>query len=187
VITVKGYQYSFGRSLVALRALERVAPLLKDYKILIYSPLPKHVVDVPARLMAIRSGLDIELLGKVSHEDMLRLHGRSRISISLSISDAICTALTEAMVMGSFPIQSDSACADEWVEDGQSAILVNADDSDDVAAALTRALSDDDLVDTAARLNEVTAGLRLDINRVRLETITAYGQVLARCHGRSEQ
>jgi hypothetical protein len=37
--------------------------------------------------------------------EILKLHGRPRISISLSISDAISRSVLEAMVMGAFPIQ----------------------------------------------------------------------------------
>lgn len=180
VIAVKGYQYSFGRSLVALRALERTAPLLKDYKIVVYSPFPTDVVEIPAQLMALRSGLNIELLGHVTHDDILRLHGQSRLSISLSISDAICTSMTEAMVMGSFPIQSDSACADEWVEDGRSAFLVNADDSDHVAEKIRLAVTDDALIDQAAIINRDTALARLDSTQIGSQVIAAYENILGR-------
>lgn len=178
VIAVKGYQYSFGRSLVALRALERIAHLLKDYRIIVYSPAPAEVVEVPARLMAKRSGLNIELMQRAPHDDILRLHGSARLSISLSISDAICTSMTEAMVMGSFPIQSDSACADEWIENGRSALLVNADDSDDVAAKIAMALADDSMVDEAARINARTATERLDASTIKTEVLSAYEKVI---------
>jgi len=113
------------------------------------------------------------------HEEILKLHGSARISISLSISDAICTSMTEAMVMGSFPIQSDTACAEEWVEDGRSALLVNADDSDDVAAKVALALADDELVDEAARINAITASERLDASAIKADVLSAYRNVLA--------
>ena len=184
VIAVKGYQYSLGRSLVALRALERIAHLLRDYKIVVYSPYPESVVEIPARLMARRSGLDVELLQKVPHDEILKLHGRSRLSISLSISDAICTSMTEAMVMGSFPIQSDTACAEEWIEAGKTALLVNADDSDDVAKAVERALSDNDLVDNAAAINDETARERLDARLIYTEIQSAYASILERARDR---
>ena len=55
---------------------------------------------------------------------MLRLHGRARVSIAISIGDGISTALLEAMAMGSFPIQTCTACADEWIIDGKSGFIV---------------------------------------------------------------
>ncbi len=185
VIAVKGYQYSLGRSLVALRALERVAHLLKDYRVVVYSPFPKEVVEIPARLMAARSGLNVELLGQVSHDEIMKLHGSARLSISLSISDAICTSMTEAMVMGSFPIQSDTACADEWIENGKSALLVNADDSDDVADKIAKALADDNLVDEAARINAATASERLDSSIIAESVLSAYKTTLSASLNRS--
>lgn len=178
VIVVKGYQYSFGRSLVALRALERVAHLLTGYRIVMYSPYPREVVEIPVRLAMQRSGLDIVLQYQAPHEDMMRLHGSARISISLSISDAICTSMTEAMVMGSFPIQSDGACADEWVKDGETAFLVNADDPDQVADRIAKALTDDALVDNASILNAKTAADRLDSRVIRETVVTAYHDII---------
>lgn len=186
VIAVKGYQYSLGRSLVALRALERVAHLLEGYRIVVYSPFPSDVVQVPARLMARRTGLQVELLGHVPHDEILNLHGSARLSISLSISDAICTSMTEAMVMGSFPIQSDTACADEWVEHGKTALLVNADDSDGVAEAIARALQDDRLVDEGARINLETANERLDADRIGEQLLESYRDVLGRARPKQE-
>lgn len=177
VIAVKGYQYSLGRSLVAIRALERVAHLLKGYKIVLYSPYPTEVVEIPVRLAALRSGLDIHFQHQVPHDEMMKLHGSARLSISLSISDAICTSMTEAMVMGAFPIQSDGACADEWVKDGETAFLVNADDPDQVADRIARALADDALVDNAMRINAKTAAERLERHKIRDVMVGAYREI----------
>ncbi len=60
-----------------------------------------------------------------SHHDILQKHGQARISIGLSIGDAISTSLLEAIVMGSFPIQSWTSCADEWIVDGKTGILAS--------------------------------------------------------------
>jgi len=71
---------------------------------------------------------------------MLHYYGRARIYIGLSISDAISTSLLEAMVMGAFPIQSCTACADEWIEDGKSGFIVPPEDPHVIAEAIRRAL-----------------------------------------------
>lgn len=81
--------------------------------------------------------------------------------------------------MGSFPIQSDSACAEEWVEDGKSAFLVNADDSDDVADKIEKALADDELVDNAAQINMATAIERLDTEVISETIVSAYDRIYA--------
>ncbi|MGE5189532.1 MAG: glycosyltransferase, partial [Gemmatimonadota bacterium] len=84
------------------------------------------------------------------------------ISVGLSISDAISTSLLESIVMGSFPVQSWTACADEWIEDGRTGLLVPPEDPEIVEKALRRALSDDGLVDRAAGENARLAAERLD-------------------------
>ncbi|MBI5574850.1 MAG: glycosyltransferase [Deltaproteobacteria bacterium] len=177
-IMLKGYQHWGGRALTGLRALERCADRLAGYEVWIYSATPD--VAVAAELFANSTGIPVTLIPKdTPHAEILSRHGRARISIGLSISDAISTSLLEAMVMGSLPIQSWTACADEWIVDGKSGLLVPPDDPEAVEAALRRALSDDELVDKAAEINLRTAAERLDRERIRRMAAGFYTQVAA--------
>ena len=100
------------------------------------------------------TGVPVEIIPmETPHEEILGYHARSRISIGLSITDAISTSLLEAMVMGSFPIQSNTSCGSEWLEDGRSGIFVNPEDPEDTERAVRRAVADDELVNRAAELN----------------------------------
>jgi len=105
---------------------------------------------------------------------MLRLFGRARVYIGLSISDAIPTSLLEAMVMGAFPIQSDTSGADEWIVPGESGLLVPPEEPEVIETAVRRALGDDLLVDGAARLNAETARGRLDHEVIRSQVVASY-------------
>ncbi len=176
VILVKGYQGWSGRALVALRAIELCAPQLGGYSVAVYLAHPD--VELAARLMGVETGIPVEIIPYVSHEEMLRWHGRARISIGVSISDAISTSMLEAMVMGSFPIQSWTSCADEWVEDGRSALLVPANDPEPIAAAIRRAVADDALVDAAADINWATACRRLDSRAIKPQVVALYRRLL---------
>jgi len=109
---------------------------------------------------------------------MLRYYSRSRIYIGLSISDAISTSLLEAMVMGAFPIQSYTACADEWIVDGKSGFIVPPEDPDVIAKAIRRALRDDALVDQAAEINAKTANARLDYSIIQPQVVKMYRDIL---------
>jgi glycosyltransferase involved in cell wall biosynthesis len=71
----------------------------------------------------------------------------------VGISDGISTTLLESMAVGTFPIQSSTACADEWVECGRSGFVVSPWDTGAIADAIYRAVTDDDLVDQAAAIN----------------------------------
>jgi glycosyltransferase involved in cell wall biosynthesis len=110
---------------------------------------------------------------------MLRLHGQARIHIGLAISDGIAITSLEAMVMGAFPIQSCTACADEWIVDGETGFIVPPEDPKIVAAAIRRAVSDDVLVDRAAELNAKVAQERLDQSIIRPKVIAMYEKVFA--------
>lgn len=163
LVVVKGYQHWAGRALVAVRALERCADLLKGagYAAAFYSATPD--VAVAAELFSKATGVPVRIVPKESsHEEILALHGSARVSLGVSISDAISTSLLEALVMGSFPVQSSTACADEWIEEGVTGLLVPPDDPDVIEAALRRALTDDALVDGAAAKNGQVAAERLD-------------------------
>lgn len=178
LIALKGYQGWAGRALVGLRAIELAADALKGYRVAVYSALTEDV-HIAARLTALSTGIPIEIVPHQSHDDMMRLHGQARISIGLSISDSISTSLLEAMIMGSFPIQSGTGAADEWIRDGESGIIVHPDDPEATAAAIRRAAADDALVDRAADANGRTALDRLDARLIRLQAIEAYRQALA--------
>ncbi len=176
VIMVKGYQTWAGRALVALRALERCADLLNGYTVAIYSASPD--VEMAAELFQDATGVPIVIIPKgTSHYDMLTWQGRARVSIGLSIGDAISTSLLEAMVMGSFPVQSWTACADEWIDTGVNGLLVPPEDPDQVEQALRLALTDDRLVNSAAAYNSCMARERLDGALVKQKVYDMYQRV----------
>jgi glycosyltransferase involved in cell wall biosynthesis len=173
-IMLKGYQNWAGRSLVGLRALERCADMLRGYRILIYSAYTVDVI-VAAELFTEKTGVETSMIPlSTSHAEILAYHGSSRISIGLSITDAISTSLLEAMVMGSFPIQSNTSCADEWFRDGKTGILVEPEDPEDIEKAIRKALEDDELVNNASVLNYNALKKRLEYSKVRSKVIKNY-------------
>lgn len=179
LIMLKGYQHWAGRALVGLRALERCADVLKGYEIAVYSATPDVVIA--AELFALSTGIPISIVPKETpHNEILRLHGRARISIGISISDAVSTSMLEAMVMGAFPIQSWTACADEWITDGMTGLLVPPEDPDVVEKAIRRALADNDMVDRAAVENRHIARERLDHNMLKQKAAELYTAVAGR-------
>ena len=81
--------------------------------------------------------------------------------------------------MGAFPIQSYTACANEWIEDGKSGFLVPPEDPHIIAEALRRAVTDDDLVDQAAKINYETAQQRLAYDHVKGKVVEMYNSIFA--------
>jgi len=178
LIMLKGYNNWSGRALVGLRAIERCKDILGDYKIVIYS-VDSYDVEIGARYFTAKTGIKTELLPLgASHEEILKLHGKARISIGLSITDAISTSVLEAMAMGSFPIQSKTSCADKWFINGKSGIMVPPEDPEEVEKAIRVALIDDELVDNAEELNYKILFEKLEKNKIKAQIIKSYKDAL---------
>lgn len=174
-ILLKGYQNFAGRALAGLRAIEMCADLLTGYRVIIQIASPD--VQMAAELVAARTGIQIEIVDYSDYTDALRRFGAARVHMGLSISDGISQSLLEAMVMGAFPIQSCTACADEWVEDGKGGFIVPPEDPQLIAAALRQALTDDQLVDQAAAINAEIAQQRLAHTLVKDQAVAMYKSI----------
>jgi glycosyltransferase involved in cell wall biosynthesis len=174
-IILKGYQNWAGRALVAFQAFRRCQDALQGYTINVYSA--SEDVKIAAQLFAFETGIAVNVVQEASHKEILKLFGKSRIYIGLSISDGISTSLLEAMIMGAFPIQSCTACAGEWIEDGRSGFIVPPEEPYILADAIRKALVDDSLVDHAAEINAQTVAERLDYSIIQAKIIKMYRDI----------
>jgi hypothetical protein len=176
LLMVKGYQHFAGRAMTALDAVERCRDALAGYDILVFS----GSADVKARVRNMaEQGCPIYAPDYLSHTEMLRAFGRARAYLGVSLSDAIASSLLEAMAMGAFPIQTNTSCCEEWIEDGISGFAIPADDLDTITARLRRALTDDSLVDRAAAINAATVRDRLEAGMLRQCTRAFYDEAFA--------
>jgi glycosyltransferase involved in cell wall biosynthesis len=179
LILLKGYQGMFGRAIVGVRAIGMSAHRLKGYRVAIYSAWMDESIKIAAQLMSQDTGLPVEIVPPCTHEDMMALFGQARIYLGLSISDAISTSLLEAMIMGTFPIQSNTSSAEEWVEHGISGLIVPPEDPETISGAIIRAVSEDALVDEASVINRKTAAERLDVSIIKPQVIAAYQNIFS--------
>jgi hypothetical protein len=117
VIAIKGYHGWVGRAKVALEAVEAIANDLKAYRLVVYSA--NRGTITLAKQIAKRTGLGITIFGKgkLTHNQVLELFASAKIYVGLSLSDGISTSLLESMAMGAIPVQTATACCDEWFTD----------------------------------------------------------------------
>jgi len=175
LILVKGYEHFAGRALTALDAIARCADTLRGFRILVFSA-SRPTYD---RVAALKRELDIDVLHYTSHDEMLKLFARARLYLGVSISDAISTAMLEAMALGAFPIQTNTACCSEWIQDGRSGFSIPPDDVELIAKRVRQAATDDALVEAAAQINWRTVTERLDERQLKTQTIAFYDQIFA--------
>jgi glycosyltransferase involved in cell wall biosynthesis len=176
-ILVKGYQSWTGRALFGLRAIALCADVLQGYEVIIHLASPD--VFLAAELVMRATGIPIICFAPGDYIEGIKRFGAARIHIGLSISDGTSQSFLESMVMGAFPIQSCTACANEWIEDGRSGFIVPPEDPHIIAEALRRAVTDDALVDQAVAINDETVRQRLNYADIQKTTIDIYRSVYA--------
>ncbi|NJD24020.1 MAG: glycosyltransferase family 4 protein [Betaproteobacteria bacterium] len=178
LVMVKGYQHFAGRALVALDAIERCSEALQGFKVVVFSASAETIKRVDELKKSNR--IDIDILPYANHETMLNLFGDARVYLGVSISDAISTSMLEAMATGAFPIQTNTSCCDEWIDDGREGFIIPCDNVGVIAERLARALLDDALVDCAAERNWRTVRARLDSELLRHKAVAFYDQIFDR-------
>jgi hypothetical protein len=138
-IAVKGYHGWVGRAHVAIEAISLIADELAKYRVVFYS-CNLSTVRL-AKKLSKATGLDIEInrKGSLSHEQMLKLFSRSAVYMGLSESDGISTSLLEAMAMGAVPVQTSTACCDEWFS-LDTGVSIKKIDPKEVSQGILRAL-----------------------------------------------
>ena len=174
IIAVKGYSGFVGLGPAAIKVLGRTSDLASDYKTVVFSANWK--TRFVARIVKFRTGLEIEVRMKHSQssEQMRSLFSASRVVMGVSKSDGLPATIKEAAFFGAFPIQTNTSCAGEWFKEGVSILLVPADSPDALELALRAALTDDNLVDSAAILNLEIAKTMMDRFAVRSKISLLY-------------
>jgi hypothetical protein len=122
-IALKGYHGWVGRAKVSLEAVREMSEELLCYQIVVYSA-NRSVLKL-AKQVSKQTGLEITAFGKgaMSHKQVLEMFAKSKIYVGLSESDGISTSMLEAMAMGAIPVQTSTACCDEWF--GNSGVTVH--------------------------------------------------------------
>jgi glycosyltransferase involved in cell wall biosynthesis len=175
-IMVKGYQGFAGRALFTLKAIEKCSEYLKNYEIILN--LASDDVSYRAKMLSKDKDLKINIISNISHLEMMRLYGQSRISISASISDGVPNSMLESMVMGCFPIESIAGCANEFIKDGCNGLIIDAEDIDGIANAIKKAVSDDKMVNLAAEINYSIIREKLEYVVVKEKVVKTYNDII---------
>jgi len=176
-ILIKGEQDSVRRGLIALRALVRCKDALNGYEVVVYSAAKE--VKYYVQYINSKEKLNIQLFTSGTYNDWMNLLSEARISINNNLSDGNPSSLFEAMLMGVFPIQSKSSCADDWLEDKVTGFLPSAEDPENIETAIREALKNDTLVDEAVAINHKKISEALNFKKIQQQAIEMYNNAFA--------
>lgn len=97
----------------------------------------------------------------ITPEELKYEFSQSRIYIGASKSDGISTSFLEALTSGTYPIQTNTSCANEWQSKGVVASVISPE-VNEILESLIKACADDLLVDEAAKKNLIITHQFLD-------------------------
>jgi glycosyltransferase involved in cell wall biosynthesis len=173
-IAVKGYSAWVGRAEVSIKSLVDIRDNLGGFEVEVYSCNRMFRWRLNRLKKQYKLNLRAHLKGGLNHTEMQQLFAESRVYVGLSESDGISTSMLEAMSNGAFPIQSSTACLDEWFVSGQGGYAIQNIGPNEVADHILRSLTDDNLVDNAAIINRAELQGRLSEKHLSTLVRTLY-------------
>lgn len=101
----------------------------------------------------LKIGASVELLPQLPHNQMADIFRRASVLVSPSVHDGTPNSLLEGMACGCLPIAGDLESIREWITPEKNGLLVDATNPQSLAEAMTTALENKDLRESAAGLN----------------------------------
>ncbi|KIQ18733.1 glycosyl transferase family 1 [Flavobacterium sp. MEB061] len=140
VILLKGFQGRSGRAISVLKAMEFLKNELSDYSIVVFGS-DKETLDY-AKKSILKDWSNFQIIGKISHQEVIELMGKSKIYIGNSNSDGIPNTLLEAICMEVYPIQSNPGGATaEVINHGVNGLLIeNCEDVSEIKSRILDAI-----------------------------------------------
>jgi hypothetical protein len=173
-IIAKCYGGKFGLGALVIAAMDDYLNVTKNNSVFFYSvtkdlePMLKELIlKYPNRIgfSTVRNRLSIS--------DMYEKFANSRIYIGASRSDGISTSFLEALVLGAYPVQTDTSCGNELVQKGFHAHLVEP-----TKRSIFDALISIDKLSNLEELrlsNKALASEFLNFESIKLDSIKYYG------------
>lgn len=175
IILIKGYEQRFGKAINVVLALKNIRDQLKNYEVIVFGADE----NFNTALFGISNIDFIEIKQHISHNEVLALMGESLIYIGNSISDGMPNTLLEAIIMGSFPIQSNPGGAtEEIIQNNVNGLLIeNPESIEEIQERVLFALSNEKLLNDAHFYNKELRET-LEYEYIRNEVLKAYDSII---------
>lgn len=159
IILVKGYEHHLGRGLNILKALHGIQKKIQNYEVVVFGAHTKVIDYINSQ------NLNFTVFDRhgLSHDELLKIMGKSLIYVGNSISDGMPNTLLEAIVMGAFPIQSNpGGVTEEIIENGKNGFLIqDPNNIKEIQQYIEESLKDEERLRNAQSINH-TISRQLD-------------------------
>ena len=142
--TVATYEARKGQDLL-LDAVEKLPPRLRERTV--FHLVGRALEETFAENLRMRSRAlgNVDLLGSLGHEEALETMREADVIVCPSRDETMPIVLLEAMSMGKATISFNVGGIHEWIDDGVNGLLVPAQDTAALAAAIERLAADAEL------------------------------------------
>ncbi|MCK6607367.1 MAG: glycosyltransferase [Flavobacterium sp.] len=175
-ILIKGFQGRSGRAIPVLKAIATLKEQLLNYEIVVFGSDPQTFEYVTNS--ELKNWKNFQILGKIPHEEVLKLMGKSLIYIGNSNSDGMPNTMLEAIFMGAFPIQSNPGGATaELIQNGVNGLLIeDCEDEEKIKEIVIHAVNNCNF-EKAECLNQEEIVPKLHYLKVKNEVISIYKKI----------
>ena len=177
LIVVKGYQGLHGRCISVLNALEKLRTELFNFQILIFGAAKE--VSNYISTSDLQNWDNLRVLSHIPHDKVMKLLGEALLFIGNSMSDGTPNTLLEAIVMESFPIQSNPGGATaEIIEHGKNGFLINnPEDPEEIKQLILHAITNPKQIAAAIEHSNVNVKPRLSREIIKKSVLEKYNYI----------
>jgi glycosyltransferase involved in cell wall biosynthesis len=176
ILWPKAYECEWSKALPVLEAIQLAWEKIRPCEICILSVSEDVRLWLLSLPEEIRQSCRTE--SRLPREKVLELMGRARVMLAPSLVDGTPNTMFEAMSAGAFPIVSPLETIRPVVENEQNVLFARNLYPEEIATALSRAMTDDALVDSAARANLSLVRKIADRAEIRPRVIAFYESLL---------
>ncbi|HEX5707141.1 MAG TPA: glycosyltransferase [Pyrinomonadaceae bacterium] len=181
VLVPKAYECPWSKILPVFEALKIAWASMGDasrrFRVHLLAATPETRMWYWALPEDVRAACTIE--ERLPRERALELMTRARVMLAPSLVDGVPNSMYEAMAAGAFPVVSPLETITPVVEPERNVLFARNLYPEEIAAALSRALTDDALVDGAAETNLALVRRVADRRRIRERVVEFYESLAA--------
>ena len=179
VLWPKAYECPQSKALPVFEALKLALHRLPACEIHMLAMIPETRMWFAALPEELRR-ICVPIVDRLPREETLRLMCRARVMLAPSLVDGVPNSLYEAMACGAFPIVSPLETITPVVQAERNVLFARNLYPQEIADALVRAMTDDDLVEQAARNNLELVRRIADRASIGPKVVAYYEELAAR-------